>query len=432
MHIGKRIKFLRNQKGLSQTSIFKNIISASHYSNIESARYEASSDILCQIASRLEVPDDYLTLYSRPSPSLAKKIQEYEKAVKQSLTDGDMVLEKYREDLLYIPSLTQEFDFLLTHSGHLLRKGDLSAAEEKYKQISYYLEASSIESHPKPIRFKFYYVSGMLHFLKRNYPECYENYSLALNDATEEDDEARVRQNTALLLFHTHNYHRSLIHVKQARNLFMNLHKWLDTVKADTLMGILYTENKEYDSAKKVLSKGLELARDRNYTEEQANILHNLGMLKQEQGKYEESIACFKESLEIKERHFSSNDSYHVNSLFKSYYCILAGYFSSKRLDELDKLLKKADSYCHTELHSYRIQVMEAKLAFELKDFETYENKMKQSIDYFFKNKLWEYIEEIAEQFSSYLSDKRQYKKAGEYLKIELEAVKKLYKERAL
>ena len=60
LNLGKRIKNIRESKGLTQGDILTGIVSNSHYSNIESGRYNAAKETIKLIAKRLDVPEDYL------------------------------------------------------------------------------------------------------------------------------------------------------------------------------------------------------------------------------------------------------------------------------------------------------------------------------------------------------------------------------------
>ncbi|PYZ92323.1 hypothetical protein CR194_15940 [Salipaludibacillus keqinensis] len=432
MHIGKRIKYLRKEKKLSQLDVCEGIVSSSHFSNIESGRYEASKDILFLLAERLQVPNDYLVLSQSDSEEINRYLDMYEQAFRTGIKESDQFIKKYQQRLTYIPSITQELSYLIIYCSHYLRKGDLSKVEKPYDQISLYLAEYNLKSLSQEVRYKYHYVSALYDFFKRDYSSSYHHFQLALDNVYRQEDQAVCLFNIGLVFFKIKDYYRSLSYVKEAKELYIDLKHLNSTVNAYILIGNIHIELQDYPTAKTMLTKGYDLALKEEFIEEQTKILNNLGTLEQKKGNYDQSIEHFSKSLDKKWAHYDKEDLYDLNSLYSSYFGLLTAHLLNQHFDTLRQLIKQADKYCIDEIQRFKVQVIEAQMEYELGNDQVYETKMEEAIDYFYQHSLWDQLENIGNHFSDYLSSKRKYKKANEYLSIELEVLKKLYKERLL
>ena len=91
MHIGSRIRRLRESRSLTQKEASSGIISTSHYSNIESGRFEPSNDVLELLADRLDVPICYFQRIYEDDAASPKNITEYEELLSSDMKGNSRV-----------------------------------------------------------------------------------------------------------------------------------------------------------------------------------------------------------------------------------------------------------------------------------------------------------------------------------------------------
>ncbi|MCD8508451.1 MAG: helix-turn-helix domain-containing protein [Bacillus sp. (in: Bacteria)] len=303
MHIGNRLKKIRSLKGLSQVSVCKGIVSPSHYSNIESGRYEASEDILELIAERLAVPSNYLTGIHKDS----LETDEVLIALNEMLNEEDgkeaiQFLQEKTKELQYIPSIQQEIRYLLSVCQVYIKERDVEEAKNYYRQLSFYVNGENISTLPSDCIYKYYYVSALMSYYERDFQSSSHLYETALNYTDSEEERGRILFNLALIFFSTNQIQKGLYHALDAKNIYLNLHKWRNTVDTYVLIGILYIELKEFSKGKDTLEKGLNLATEQEMLPAQARILHNLGVIHYKQKDFKASYENFQKKPTIKVR----------------------------------------------------------------------------------------------------------------------------------
>ncbi|WP_143709645.1 helix-turn-helix domain-containing protein [Salipaludibacillus agaradhaerens] len=428
MDIGKRIRFYRQLKGLTQTDLCKGIVSPSHYSNIESGRYDASYDILRLLALRLKVPTDYFTHHDHYSMRVEKLLGAYQLSLESSLADAEAFHTKHEQDFAFIPSLEQELQYLLIQCNHALRRFDLEEADSIYKHISFYMEDFDEKNLSKSTRFHYHFINGLKYYLSGDYSKSYYYYLNALKHVSRDMDTAKTKFNCAQLFYVMNDYYRALFYINEAKEIFENVNQISKTIDCHTVKGQILIELKEYDQAHHALNKGLSIARDHNYVREEADLLHTLGMLQVDEKDYLSSIASFKQSLAIREREIKKNNGNFVpNHSYYSYHWLVQTHLLAGKYHEMREYLNKADDYCFSEHHYYQLLVYEAKLDYALGNEKAYEEKTDKALSYLYNNKLWRFVEDAVTDFSQYYSKKRQYKKANEYLRMEVDVYKKSY-----
>ncbi|UTR13893.1 helix-turn-helix transcriptional regulator [Salipaludibacillus sp. LMS25] len=428
MDIGKRIRYYRQLKGFTQTDLCKGIVSPSHYSNIESGRYDASYDILRLLALRLQVPTDYFTHHDHYSMRVEKLLGAYQLSLENTLAEAEAFRAKHEQDFAFIPSLEQELQYLLIQCHHSLRRLDLEEADNIYKHIVFYMEDFHESNLSKSTRFDYHFVIGFRYYLNRNYSKSYFHYSQALKFASRDNDIGRIHLNCAQLFFFMNDNYRALFYIDEAKDIFENVNKLSKTIDCLIVKGQILTELKDYKEANLTLQNGLTTARDHGYIREESDLLHTLGILKVNERDYNTSIIYFKESLAIREREIArKNANFVSNHRYFPYYWLIKSYLLAGRYKEMKEHLQKSSDYCFREQHHYELLVLEAKLDYELGNEKDYEEKAEKAIDYLFSHELWEFVEEAITDFSNYYSKKRQYKKANAYLRMEVEVYKNAY-----
>ncbi|UTR08885.1 helix-turn-helix transcriptional regulator [Evansella sp. LMS18] len=423
MHIGNRLKKIRTLKGVPQSKVCKGIVSPSHYSNIESGRYEASEDILESIAERLHVPTKYLVGIHDDSPTTSELLLDYENLVEQDTEKADAFFEKRKKQLEYIPSIHQEMEYLLIRCMHLLKNLEISKAEHSHEEVSFYLQDENLGALSSKTNYKYYYITGLLYFYQRQYLESYNNFNKALKFATTNQYQARILFNLALNCYNINDIHKALLYTQDAKEIYMDQHLWKETIEAYILLGVLNIEIEDFNSAKDVLKKGLSLAKEKDLQVHSAKILHNLGVIHFKTKEYESSLSYFNESLEIKTQ-------YNHSEIFITHLAILMVYLEMQNFRQLILQLKEAKQISGNKIEDYQLKVIEAKMEYLLFNTQKYNELMEECLDYFYSHQIWNEVIDSAKHFSDFHYENRRYKKAHYYLKMELEAVNKIYKER--
>ncbi|MFA9558540.1 tetratricopeptide repeat protein [Evansella sp. AB-rgal1] len=425
MHIGNRLKRLRFLKGISQLHICKGIVSPSHYSNIESGRYDASNDILNTIAERLDVPTNYLLCLSKSDDELSVLLEQFEQLLFTDIQKAKAFYEEQKDNFDYISSMELELKFLLLYCFYLLKTYNIPDAKRKYKEILFYINNKNVMIFPDKAKFYYYYVSGLLHFYENKYLESYDFYNNTLLYSPSQVEEAKIKFNLSLVCFRTNDNQKALRYALDAKKTFMELHSWRELIETYILLGIIYTDIKEYTNAEEVLNKGLKLSSEGNNNFSASKALHNLGLVYLNTGKYERSLQFFNRGLELKMK-------CDPNNLFLSYIGILLVHLRNDNFDEFNVYMKVAAKYCKNDYQLHQLKVLEGKMEYRLENYDLYVQIMENSLKYLHKNKIWYEIVDNAKQLSQYHYSQRRYKKAYYYLELELEATTKLYREMSI
>ncbi|MDG5786021.1 helix-turn-helix transcriptional regulator [Evansella sp. AB-P1] len=425
MHLGNRLKRMRKLRGLSQVKVCKGIVSPSHYSNIESGRYDASNDILELIGERLQVPTNYLIDIHEQPNAMDLLIRRFEDLVKTDLKMAKQFLEENEKEFDYIPSIHQEMEYLLIRCLYELKIRNIEKAKSVHTEVSFYIQEDNISGLSKKIKYHYYFVAGQLHFFQRNFVESFDLYNESLKYVSSEMEGAKIRFNLALICYNLNDINKGLLFAFEAKKTFMDLHKWKETIDVYILLGILYTEMKEYTDGEKVLKKALDLSRENSLDLLASKALHNLGLIYFYTKEFDKSLNYFYESLEKKKICDPSN-------LFLTYLCILNVNIENKQLDNIAEIIYSAQELCKNDFEKYRLKKIIAKKELQLQNYDNYVKLMEDCIVYFKEEKYWDEIITNAKELSEFFYEQRKYKKAYYFLEVELEANINMYRERHL
>ncbi|WP_096187785.1 tetratricopeptide repeat protein [Evansella halocellulosilytica] len=422
MHIGNRLKKIRKLNRVSQQNLCKGIVSTSHYSNIEGGRYVPSTDILESIAKRLQVPTNYLLNIHEHSPTTDKLLTEYEELIENDLAKAEEFLQKNKKEFEYIPSIYQETEFLLLRCMHHIKQLNLNEAEKLYDEIQFYIQEEELDSYNKNLKFKYTYVTGLLKYDQKNYTDSYHYFNKASKYLSDESKRMKVTFNLALISFYLFNLTKALEYVISARTAFLENHRWKETVECYILQGMILFEMRNFEEAKKVLKKGLNLAKEKSLYIQTTKIHHNLGNVYRDNEEYDKALYYYKESLEKKK-------IYDKDNVLITYYTLAKLYLKQKDLPSLKKLLGEVRDYCESEFDFHLLKMLEAKMEYLLMNYEKYEDYMKKSIEYFYKQRHFIILENECKHISDYYYDQKKYKSAYYYLDMEMDVIQKIYKE---
>lgn len=420
MHIGTRLKELRNLKGLTQVAVSQGITSAPHYSNIEGGHFVTSQDILVLLAKRLSVPTGYLTHGHATDKKITALLNQYEAILNEDrLEEALSFRETHAKNFTYVYSLHQELYFRLLRCSEFFK-------ERKYEEFSqYYIETvvpcidrESLTNLNTFIREKYIYISGLYYYINANYQECIPLFVSALKMNEDPLLHAKLNFNIGLSYFRLLQYNDALKFVKRSKGYYLNLHNWKSTADCYNLIGVLYKGKKDFINAEIYIRKGLHIVGDTDKIR-QARLQHNLALIYKEQGELNKALETINTSLILKEK-------YDLDDLFITYHgkLIILSELQDEKL--LSKTIESARSTCITKLNKIHLQVFEARLYLLQSNYSKYEKCMQQSIDYYFKQGRLDDLKDLAEELAEYYAERKQYKKAYELNKKCIIALKNI------
>ena len=420
MHIGTRLKELRNLKGLTQVVVSQGITSAPHYSNIEGGRFVTSQDILVLLAKRLSVPIGYLTHGHATDKKITELLNQYEDILNEDqLEEATSFRETHEKSFRFIYSLHQELYFRLLRSVELFKRKDFESFKQYYiDKIMPRIGQDTLFNSNTVIREKYSNISGLYHYMNANYQECIPLFKSVLKMNEDPSLHARLNFNIALAHFRLLHYNDALEFANRAKDYYLNLHNWKCTADCYNLIGTLYKIKKDYINAEIYTSKGLHILADTDKLRS-GKLLHNLALILKEQGQLDDALETITACLTLKEIH----DPNHLFISYRGKLVILLE-FKNERL--LENNIEFARSTCTNELDKIHLQVIEGKLYLLQNDYSRYEKYIQQSIDYFFKYEQWDDLKDLAEELAEYYAERKQYKKAYELNKKCMTALKNI------
>ncbi|MEK5040050.1 helix-turn-helix domain-containing protein [Sporosarcina sp. FSL K6-3457] len=420
MHIGTRLKELRNLKGMTQAAVSQGITSAPHYSNIEGGHFVTSQDILVLLAKRLSVPIGYLTHGHATDKKITVLLRQYEDLLNEDrLEEALSFREMHEKSFTYIYSLHQELYFRLLRSIEFFKGKNFEAFGQYYiDKIVPCIGQDTLFNLNTFIQEKYNYISGLYYYINANYQECIPLFVSVLKMNEDPLLHARLNFNIALAYFRLLHYNDALEFVKKAKDHHLNLHNWKSTADCYNLMGVLYKGQKDFINAEIYTLKGLHIIGDTDMVR-QARLQHNLAIIYKEQKRLSEALDVINSSLALKKEHDSDD-------LFISYRGKLIILLELKDVKLLLKTIELARSTCITELDRVHLQVFEGKLFLLQNNYPKYEKYIQQSIDYYFKLERLDDLKDLAEELAEYYAERKQYKKAYELNKKCILALKNI------
>lgn len=423
LHIGKRLKMLRKSKKISQQETCHGIISPSHYSNIETGRFEASEETLLLLAERLSVPAAYLYRIDKEDQEIQSLLRQYEKLIEageaESLSNFyDQNIDKFT----YISSVRQELFFYLLKCIDLFRSDRFSNFGRTYlAQVSLYVDEDILSTLDLAIQEKYFYVSGLYYYESGDFNKCIHHFANTLYLNSDPLLHARLTFNIALAHYQNYKYEEAQRYAYKAKDLYLNLHIWNKTADCYNLLGILYKEQKDLPAAENYIKKGLNILSDET-EETYSKLLHNLALVSIEKQNYEKALGSINKSIQLKKE-------YGHGALFSSYRVKLNIYLDIEDVVSVTKWSVDARKACVTKLDEAHLQVIAAKSDYLLEWFSSYEELMEKSIKIYHDTKEWKSLKPLAEQLADYYAQKNQYKKAYELQQLCLLAIKSMNKE---
>ena len=424
MHIGTRLKELRNLKGMTQTKLSHGITSASHYSNIEGGHFATSQDILVLLAKRLSVPSTYLTNAYVNDKEITTLLGQYEDLLDEDrLEEVTSFRNVHVKSFTYIHSLHQELYFRLLRCLELFKARNFDEFNQYYLgKVASHIDQDALHNLNITIRSKYNYISGLHHYCSNNFQDCIPFFIEVLKTNEDPFLHAKLNFNIALAHFRLHRYTESLIFVEKAKEKHLNLHNWEKTAECYNLMAVLYRLSKNYEAAEIYITKGISILNNDESKKTYSILLHNLALIHTKKEQYNLALTIIDKCILLKKIYISTD-------LFISYWLRLDILLKLKDTTEITNNIELVRSSCTSNLDKIHLQVIEGKLFYLQCRYTDFEKLIQASIDYYFKHENWNHLKDLTVEFAEYYAERKQYKKAYELNKMCLLAVKKIDRE---
>ncbi len=423
MHIGKRLKELRNVRGMTQAKVSEDITSAPHYSNIEGGHFATSQDILVLLAKKLAVPIVYLTNGHVIDKEMTGLLKQYEDILNEGRLDEALSFrETHEKNFQYIPSLNQELYFKLLRCLELFKVDEYEAFGKYYRdKILPIIDHDTLDDLIPPIQEKYVYISGLYHYMNKNYKDSIQFFDSVLKMNENPSLSARLSFNIALAYFRIHNYTKSFKYARESKDYYLNLNNWEKTAECYNLIGVLYKLKGDFVESEIFLYKGLHILGD-GHNRIKTKLLHNLALIHKDKGQHNVALEVINNCLFLKEKYDSGD-------LFISYRAKLNILLDLKDENSLVKNIELTRTTCKSQSDKFHLKVIEGKLYLLQSHYSNYEKYIQECIDYYFEHERWKCLNDIAEELSEYYAERKQYKKAFVLNKKCLIATQNIYKE---
>ena len=423
LHIGKRMKQIRNLRGMTQAKVSDGIISASHYSNIEGGRYIPPTETVNLLAERLSVPSSYLLGGTVDDKELTPLLKEYEDLLEiEKVEEATVFLEIHTTQFEYIPSLQQELHFNLLRCLHLFKCDDEATFTKQYEdKIASYIDQESASTLSGFLQKRYNYIAALYHYIHHNHTASihYQLRTLQLDE--DQLTHAKLSFNIALSYFQLYQYREALDFVQKAKEIHLNLHNWTRVAECYNLLAVIHKVLKDFETAKMYITKGLHILDDDTQLT-YAILLHNLALIHKEEKQYEQALSIINTSIRLKNAHGSAD-------LFISLRAKADMLIELKDNVSTMVVIEEARNASKTELDCVHLQVIEGKYHLQQGHFSAYEKLTQASLDYYLKQKHWKCLKEISEDFAEYYAKRNQYKKAYTFNRLCILSITNMYKE---
>lgn len=419
MHIGSRIRRLRESRNLTQKDASSGIISTSHYSNIESGRFEPSSDVLEMLAERLDVPIAYFQRVHEDDADLQKLLTEYEELVLSSDLKGIQNFHnKHCKQFAYISSIHQEILFDLLKYTELAIVGKIPEAQAYYSSEIAYIPQTFFENASRLLLEKYTFISGLFYYFKKDYEASISHFQDALHLTREESLSAKINYNISLALYKLYDYGTAHVYAMRAKHQYIHLHNWAKSGDCYNLIAALYLEQYKTKEAKKYIDKGFSVLRI-PMTETHGRLYHNLAFVLMEENEYAQALKTINQAIEMKKK-------LKCKTLFDSHLLKLRILFQHGDLMALRESINRLQSEIENELEQANVDYFEGKLYYALGEYDLYERKMTNCIHQLHANEDWKKLKDAARHISHYYESIKKYKNAYKFQELCIEAYERL------
>ena len=418
MHIGSRIRRLRESRSLTQKEASSGIISTSHYSNIESGRFVPSNDVLELLADRLDVPISYFQRIYEDDPRLQSILTEYEELLSSDMKSIPKFIDKHQSQFEYISSIHQEIKFHLLKYTELVKVGHIQEAQAYYSSEIAYIPQTFFENASKSLLEKYTYTSGVYYYFKKDYMASISHFEDALHLTREESLSAKINYNISLAHYQLYDYGTAHVYAMRAKNQYMHMHNWAKSGDCYNLIAALYLEQYKHKEARRYIEKGFSIL-GTPMSETHGRLYHHLASVLMEEEEYPQALKTVNQCIDMKKQ-------LECRTLFDSQLLKLRILFRLGDLLALREGMNRLQSTIQNELEQANLDYFEGKLYHMLGEYELYEQKMKNCIHHLYANEDWKTLKDAARHISLYYESINKYKNAFKFQEICIEAYGRL------
>lgn len=413
--LGKRIRYYRNRKNLTQEQLAQGICSVSYLSKFENGNSDASEDIIRHLCHRLDI--SYETVDNQEDIEKTKELLDdwYQEIKKKKLESAQEQQESLKEKVksLEVPEVSLRYD--LFKMRFLLASRKIEETKPLMELI-YQLK----EHFTKELEYYFYNFVGIYHFAindlhtSLNYQKEAEKITneIPLKDTTI----AELYYQLGLLNSHLYLISSSLQYTYKALSIFDKDYNLERSSDCHILLGIGNHRIRNYEQSEFHYQSVLKLTNSTGNQHTKKIIYNNLGYLNSSQGKSENAIEFYKKSLNIshkfiKARFLIAKEYYKLEDAQKTKEWIQPGIKLSQ--EQMDKD------------YSFHFKILQLRVTntFTVEYEMLLKNK---AIPYFKEKHKWDHVAEYTEYLADYYFSNSQYKNAGLYYQQTIQARKKL------
>lgn len=418
MKLGNRIKRIRLLKGLKQADICHGIISPTHYSNIENCRYTPSIDTLKLLAARLEVPERYFHNIYEDTTEMQNILSTLESKIdKESVEEVQQYLDLHQEQFRYIPSIRQEYYFLLLKFLALVKMEQDNLAIELYENEIAMVEIDESQLFVST-RLQYLYVTAVYHYYVGDFKESVKRFKRLLVMNEDQLLKARVSYNIAMSHLQLCQFEKALKYAIEAKDLYLKLHEWMKAGDSYNLIGSILTEINEFDEAQVFLQKGFNICRP-EFHNLKSLLHHNLACILFEKKLFEEALIQIDSAIEYKKT-ISYADNYISIKLRLDILLEL------NQLSYVESQIPLLVSNIRTKKHKAGYYFLAARVDYKKGDFEKYEDDIQRCIELYKEHPDLKHLILASEHYATYLAMNKKYKKAFEMQLLCTECLKKM------
>ncbi|WP_209124419.1 helix-turn-helix transcriptional regulator [Alkalihalobacillus sp. BA299] len=419
MDVGKKIRFFRKEKNISQSDLANNICSVSYLSKIENGKVTANTEIIEKLFERLQInvvnlvdPQKLLSILRNWNRSIANN-------KKQAATRTFKSLNKIM-DKITTPYHIIKFKIFKLH--YLVNIDDLKEAKRQLRELNQYKEFLDEE-----LKFFFYKFKGFYFYRINDKKGAMDNYSIALEyigSASLQEWEKGYFYYLISYVSHELRIDQAVIYfLAKALEIYKKLNNTYMVVHCKFLEGLVYQRIGMIEEAKESTLFVLKYGKDSNNVDLLYRANEKMGVLYSNQGDSREAIQYFEKNVKITENIPVSSrlkticylvDEYKkLNAPLQSLYWLEIG-------NELIKENKEQDEY-EFHLKTYGFLLLEKTNTDEYKLYIR-----DKALPYFKKRNQWENVAHYANLLANYYQRQIKYKKAAQYFETSYQAIQKL------
>jgi tetratricopeptide (TPR) repeat protein len=416
VHIGKKIRRFRLQKGLSQEELVQDIASTSYLSRIENSKVRPSKAFITAVCERLNISPD--ALYSQSSS------EDYIEEINEAVSDYKRTkqLSSKQRALLEFQSMEpHEPGVLVRIYGILLRfyieNGEIGEADKLYSRISTTIPPIKDKSFSKDL-FYFHISCGNYCYAKQAFYEADHHYAQAERFSPYDTplEIAHLMYNISIVKQRTmSNQELALYYSRKACEIYSMLHDHYQVARTLITMGVQCHLSNQFNQSLEYLERSESIFIEMKDWHMLGMVEYNKGRVYQRQGLNMQAIPHFQKSLEYYDK---AGEAKGLRDRLYSYRSLIEIYMNTKHVSAAEQTLQEAFQILKHTNHSYLLRELEALQAriLLLKKLDAeYERELRKIIQSCVDEKHYELVKTLCAELGDYLFATGSYKKASQY-----------------